>query len=617
MSLVKIESLIFSTTEKSKTESTSSSSTTTPGTIHPYGQQAVEQAVKAVLEAADGTKHDTLLKQARLLGGYVAGGLLGEEVACEALETAINSRSCDSYPAAYKTIRDGIKSGMTAPIDAQTIQQQRREYAARNAPAPAREGTAAVPDDDVIRLNREGERGLAELLALLHGERFRYDHTRKGWMVYQGGVWRPDETRQVRREAIKGLQAQLLEVSNRLDERVRVQLTNSEAGEQARPLEVTRDALRSTVRRLNRKATIEAVLDLATSFAPVVTTAFDRDPLLFNVKNGTLNLKTGTFQPHRPADLLSKQAGVAFVPGAGCPEWEKFLRLIFNEDLELIAFVQRCVGYTLTGLSDLQAVLFCYGSGGNGKSAFFGVKSLLMGDYYKQIPTETLLTKQRDGTDAYQLAGLKGARAVVGSEVPEGRRLNESLVKDLTGSEGINARVPYGLPFVFRPSHTMWLFGNHRPVVRGSDAGIWRRIHLIPFSVAIPPEKRQPMHQVMATFERELPGILGWALDGLREYFRGGLRPPTVVLEATQSYRDDSDVMGAFLEENCNLHSDLSCPARHVYGAYTAWCLREQEQPAFRNTRQFYNALRERGFTVKEGTDNVLFVKGMALKKPG
>jgi putative DNA primase/helicase len=457
---------------------------------------------------------------------------------------------------------------------------------------------------------------LAELMAMVYRARFLYDHTARRWAVFQGGVWRPDETRQVRREGIKGLQARLLEVSARLDEQVRIKLADPAPGEEVRPLEASRDNLRATVRKLNRKGVLEAVLDLATSFAPAVTTDFDRDPMLFNVKNGTLDLRSGTFRPHRPADLLSKQAGVEYVPDARCPEWEAFLRLIFAGDQELISFVQRCFGYTLTGLSDLQAVLFAYGSGGNGKSAFFSVKSLLMGDYYKQIPTETLLTKQRDGTDAYQLAGLKGARAVVGSEVPEGRRLNESLVKDLTGSEAVNGRMPYGMPFSFQPSHTLWLFGNHRPGVRGSDQGIWRRLHLIPFTVTIPVERRKPMHQVMEGFERELPGILNWALAGYQDYVRGGLRPPAAVQAATQAYRDDSDSLGIFLDECCNVGSGLSCPAKDVFRAYSEWSLQEMEQPAFRNSRQLNNALRERGFAVESGAGNLTTVKGLALKPP-
>ena len=148
--------------------------------------------------------------------------------------------------------------------------------------------------------------------------------------------------------------------------------------------------------------------------------------------------------------------------------------------------MKQAVGFSLSGLCDLQALIFCYGSGANGKSTFFGVLREMLGDYYQGIQVETFLSKAfQSSSEPYELARVKGARMVVSDEVPEGRKLNESLVKNLTGGDQIHARNPYEKPFSFDPTHTLWMFGNHKPVISGMDHGIWRRIYLVPFTVTI------------------------------------------------------------------------------------------------------------------------------------
>ena len=189
--------------------------------------------------------------------------------------------------------------------------------------------------------------------------------------------------------------------------------------------------------------------------------------------------------------------------------WNYFVNTIFGCDQELIRFVKQAVGFSLSGLCDLQALIFCYGAGANGKSTFFGVLRELLGDYYQGIQIETLLAKSfQSSTDHYELARVKGARIVVSDEVPEGRKLNESLVKNLTGGDQIHARNPYEKPFSFDPTHTLWMYGNHKPVITGMDHGIWRRIYLVPFTVTISEEKKRPQEELWEEFRGEISGVL-------------------------------------------------------------------------------------------------------------
>lgn len=597
-----------------------------PGTDVPYGKEALEVAVQKILEAPDGQKRFTLLKMSKLIGGYIAGGMLDEEPAFDALKDAIDARDCGDYEAAYKAIREGIEYGKEEPIDAEQIKLERKAYAEANG-AGRQTPASQVSDEKVRSLAKEGEMGMAQLIMHLYAGKVRYDHTAKAWKIYQQGVYVEDCTKQFRKEAIPALRKLLLDVSGRLDETIREkmeqytgELSKEMLGKMKReiePMEAARNNMRSLASELNKRSKIENVLELSTSFLPAVATDFDKSPYLFNLLNGTYNFRAGALQEHNPEDLLSKQAALNFDSGAQCPTWIAFLSMVFVDRQDLVKFIQRAVGYTLTGLSDVQSVFFCYGSGANGKSTFFAVLKMLLGPYYQTTPIETLLSKQKDSTTEYQLAMLKGARCLVASEIPEGRKMNESQVKDLTGGEPINARIPYGLPFSFMPSHTLWLFGNHRPVIKGTDNGIWRRMQLIPFEHSIPKEKQRPMGQVLADFEQELPGIFNWAVAGYRDYVLHGLQAPEAVTSATKEYQEDSDVLAGFFEECCDVNPaipSLSTTSRELFAAYCKWCESENEPPAFKNNRQMNTNLRERGYTVKSGNGNVTTVIGIALK---
>ncbi len=235
-----------------------------------------------------------------------------------------------------------------------------------------------------------------------------------------------------------------------------------------------------------------------------------------------------------------------------------------------------------------------------------------MDTYYRTIPITALLNRILDSTSAYHIATMKGARMVVASEIPKGRELNESQIKDLTG-ERLSGRFPHGRPFEFDPTHTLWLFGNHKLVIKGRDYGIWRRVHMIPFNVTIPKPERKPTSEMLQTFRAELPGILNWAVEGHRYLQQHGWHFPKAVEEATKKYHEESDALGTFLEVCCRKDSKKKCELKALYSRYQAWCENNELMLALEDSRALAKELRLEGFDVVKKDGKLAVVIGLEL----
>ena len=256
----------------------------------------------------------------------------------------------------------------------------------------------------------------------------------------------------------------------------------AEANEQLRK---AKERLAWAIKSQDRRR-LDAMIALAKSDAPIPARAadFDADPWLLNVQNGVLNLRTGELMPHAPEHLCSKLAPVTFDAGAHCPTWHAFLHRIFAGDAELIDYLQRWLGYCLTGQVSEQYLHALWGSGANGKSVLIGTVLALLGDYGATAAPELLLA--RDGKHPTEVADLQGRRFVCSVETDEGRRLAEAAVKSLTGGDTVKARRMHENFWEFSPTHKLALVTNHKPKVTGTDHAIWRRLRLIPFEVTIP-----------------------------------------------------------------------------------------------------------------------------------
>ena len=310
---------------------------------------------------------------------------------------------------------------------------------------------------------------------------------------------------------------------------------------------------------------------------------------LLNVENGTVDLRKGELREHRRADLITKLAPVEYDPGAQAPTWEAALeRLLPSHDLR--TFFQRFVGYCLTGDTSEQVLVFLHGLGANGKSTIINALLDVLGDYGQQAAPELLTVKGY--SHPTELADLKGARLVASIEVEEGKRLAESLVKQLTGGDRIKARRMREDFWEFEATHKLLLAANHKPVVRGTDHAIWRRIKLVPFNVTIPEHEKDK--KLPEKLHAERAGILAWAIRGCLDWQQNGLGESEEVSMATADYRREMDVLAAFMEECCVLSEDVHAEATPLYNVFRKWCVTAGE-PEKSQTR-FGSMLRDRGF---------------------
>ena len=296
----------------------------------------------------------------------------------------------------------------------------------------------------------------------------------------------------------------------------------------------------------------------------------DTDNYLFNVNGITLNLKNGKGFPPEPKNLITKKSKFVYDKEAKCPTWDLFLMQIFNQDKDLIRFVQKAMGYSLSGDVTEQCLFILWGTGANGKSTFLNVLQELFGDYACTTGTETFMKKTSEQSN--DLARLKGIRLVTTTEVEQGKSLSESLIKQITGGDEITARFLYGEYFFFKPTFKIFMATNHKPKIRGADNGIWRRIKMIPFTVTIPPEQRDKT--LTEKLIAENSGILNWLIAGYAMWRKEGLGEPDAIREANEEYRMDMDVVGTFVNDCFDIDATLRwrLPNQMLYQTYIKWC---------------------------------------------
>jgi P4 family phage/plasmid primase-like protien len=336
---------------------------------------------------------------------------------------------------------------------------------------------------------------------------------------------------------------------------------------------------------------------------------WDADLWSLNTPGGLVALKSGILVPHRREDANTKIATAT--PRGECPAWQDFLATVTGQDSALQAYLQRVVGYCLTGVTGEHALFFLYGTGANGKSVFVTTISGILGDYATVAPMDMFMaaTGERHPTD---MAGLRGARLVTATETEQGRRWAESKLKTLTGGDKITARFMRQDFFEFVPQFKLVVAGNHKPAIRNIDEAMRRRLHLIPFTVTIPPAERDKGLTEKLMAERD--GIMAWAVDGCREWQQIGLKPPAAVSAATEQYFEAEDAIGRWLDEACVLGKNLAEKSAVLFAAWKAWAEANGEYVG--SNKDFSEKLASRGFTNYRNHDGRGF-RGLSLRQGG
>ena len=338
---------------------------------------------------------------------------------------------------------------------------------------------------------------------------------------------------------------------------------------------------------------------------------FDKEDMLLNTESGYVDLSSGELHDHDIDKKFSHQTVAEYSDNVDAPLWEKFLNQIFNNDEELIHYVQKAIGYSFTGSVDEQCLFILNGRGRNGKSVFSNVVSDVAGNYAKQMNVQTIVAKKnQSGSANSDIARLEGARIVTSSELNEGDRFDESLVKQLTGGDKILARFLYGSEFEYKPKFKIWMATNHLPIIRGTDDGIWRRIKIIPFNIQIPKEKVDK--KLEYKLKAEYTGILNWIVQGAIMWQQEGLEDPEAVTKVIETYRAEMDPLDAFLEECCTTGQNYSIKAREMYDAYHEWAKESEEYKMSLN--KFGREMSKKLLRVKR-RDGWYYV-GLKLKEP-
>lgn len=374
----------------------------------------------------------------------------------------------------------------------------------------------------------------------------------QGWMVWDGLKWQGDDVDRIM-EMAKVLSRNIYQEGDALEDND------------------ARIAVAKHAKTSQQAPRLKATLELAQSIPELVLKhdQLDSHDMLLGVGNGVVNLKTGKLQAAKPDDYITRHSPVIFDAAATCPLFLKFLDQITGACKPLITYLQRVIGYCLTGNAAEQCLFFLYGYGANGKSTFLTVLTDLLGsDLARQTPSETLMARKSSGA-SNDIARLVGIRVVIANEIEDGSLLAESLVKQMTGGDVMTARFLYGEFIEFVPKFKLFIAGNHKPTIRGRDQGIWRRINLIPFEVTIPPKQRDK--RLSIKLRAELPGILNWAIEGCLAWQKSGLAQPTLVTDAVDSYREEMDLLGQWVAANCVVGAQYAWPSRQAYGNYRVW----------------------------------------------
>jgi putative DNA primase/helicase len=440
----------------------------------------------------------------------------------------------------------------------------------------------------------ENDGGNAEMFADRYSGIVRYIHARESWFIWDGNRWLSDAVENVHQLALelsKTLAADLLKAPGRPDgQKIRRAIA------------------------MGSQSKISAALWLARSDPRIVIKReqIDADNFFLGARNGVIDLRTGQRRDGQKGDFITKSCGCNFDSAATAPRWIDFLKEIFNNQTDLIDYIQKAVGYTLSGDTREQCLFFLYGDGANGKSTFVEILSALLGEY-ATTASQNILCFNRYGREPLdEIASLEGARLVSIAETGA-EHMAEVRIKLLTGGDTVTGKAHYKAATNFQPRFKLWIFGNSKPAIYGVDFAIWRRIKLIPFTVQFPDETQDLM--LKGKLLAELPGILNWAVKGaLAWQAEGRLIPPECVVKATDEYREDQDILREFIAEKVEPAKGQELAHKDLYRAYKDWHAAEGSSERPFTSKKIAQMFRDRGYKAFSGTARKLSWWEIGLK---
>lgn len=413
------------------------------------------------------------------------------------------------------------------------------------------------------------------------------------WLIWDGKRWQIDETLKIHKMA-------------------RDVVPNIYTDAQNATYKADKERLFNWAIRTEGLATRNNMVKDARPMLAIAAEDLDTHPWLLNVRNGTIDLETGKLLPHQQSHCLTKLTKIDYDDQASCPDWLAYLHQAQHGKQDMVDYLQKAIGYSLTGSVAEKCMFILHGPKNTGKTTFIEIMQMLLSEYAIKIQTQTLMWR-REKQQSNDIAALKGARFVHASEAEEHERLAEAQIKEMTGGDTITARFLHAEFFQFQPEFKLWLSTNHKPKASNDDA-LWGRLKLIPFTNRVPED--QIDRKLRSKLQAELPGILKWAIDGCLRWQKEGLGDPPDVTKATNDYRGQMDIIGHFLDECCEIGDDsYSELARELYAGYKQWCIDTGER--IESQRAFGLKLNDRGLISKRTTGGKTEWNGIRLIRVG
>lgn len=418
-----------------------------------------------------------------------------------------------------------------------------------------------------------------------HGHELQYLWEEKRWVAWDGSRWRPNaKLYGLAEQTVKRIYDEARDCKNNLGQR----------------------ELTDWARKSQAKSRIDPMLMLAAEALSVAVTDFDSDADVINCTNGVVDLRTGEIVDHAPEQRVMKKASAKYAKQSTCPQWLAFLRDVFQGDEELISYMQKALGYSITGNTNEQCLFIAYGLGSNGKTTLFETIHSIISDYGTVTEFATFLNTDKSDARKQEAVGrLRGMRMAIASETESTKSWKESTVKKLTGGDTLTGAKLYGSSYEFRPSHTLWFQANHLPGVRDASHSFWRRVRVIPFNAKFEGAKIDTGLRSRLLGERD--GILTWLVQGAQQYYAEGLgKLPRVCEEVIAEYRYSNDVLGRFVSERLQSAFGQTVGIKETYDQYQRWCFKEKETSIPLNF--FSKGMEERGIAKKRTSAGNVFV---------